>query len=397
VSEQTQNRGALTVLLLTVFVDMVGFGIIIPFLPFWAERFAATPDLVALLMTTYAACQFVFAFLWGWISDQWGRKPVLLISLFGSVLSFAWIAFADSLWMLFAARAVAGMMGANISVAQAYIADVTPPEARSRTMGMLGAAFGLGFVIGPAIGGLLAGADPANPDFRTPFLAAAAVSGVGVLLGLFFLREPERHRPPDLPRGPAARWHAFRQAMAHRGVAYPIVIVTALGFVLAGVESTLALWTERQLAWGPRENGWFFAYIGVVLVIVQGGMVGPLVRSRGEARLVPLAIAVMAAGIALVPAVSSLPLMLLSGALIAAGYGLGNPSLHGLTSRNAPSHNQGAVMGASQSSQSMARILGPAFAGSLFAAFGRDMPYIVGAVILVTVLLLSVGWLRQRD
>lgn len=389
-SAPVNGRGALVVLLLTVFVDMVGFGIIIPFLPFWAEHFDATPDLVASLMAVYAAFQFVFAFLWGWVSDRWGRKPVLLMSLMGSVLSFAWLGFADALWMLFVSRALAGAMGANISVAHAYIADITRPEERARHMGFLGAALGAGFILGPAIGGLLAGSDPANPDFRTPFLAAAAISGLAVLLGLVFLREPARHAPPELPGGPGARFRAFAKVMAVPGVAYPVIIISVLGFVMGGVESTFAMWTERALQWGPRETGWFFAYIGVVLVLVQGVLVGRLVHARGEAWVVRVGIATMAIGIGMVPLVDSSALILVSGGFIALGIGLGNPSLSGLTSRNAPAHNQGAVMGASQSAQAMARIFGPATAGVLFATFGRDTPYLVGAAILIVAFVFAV-------
>lgn len=395
-SAPANGRGALVVLLLTVFVDMVGFGIIIPFLPFWAEHFDATPDLVASLMAVYAAFQFVFAFLWGWVSDRWGRKPVLLMSLMGSVLSFIWLGFADTLWMLFASRALAGAMGANISVAQAYIADITRPEERARHMGMLGAALGAGFILGPAIGGLLAGSDPANPDFRTPFLVAAGISGLAVLLGLVFLREPKRHAPPELPRGPSARFRAFAKVMAVPGVAYPIIVITVMAFVMGGVESTFALWTERALLWGPRENGWFFAYIGVVLVLVQGGLVGRLVRARGEAWVARAGIVGLFIGVGIVPLVDSVALILVSGGFIALGFGLGNPSLSGLTSRNAPAHNQGAVMGASQSAQSMSRIFGPATAGVLFASFGRDTPYYVGAAILVVTFAFAMRAIRSE-
>lgn len=384
------RRGAVVVLLLTVFVDMVGFGIIIPFLPFWAEHFEATPDLVAGLMAVYAAFQFVFAFLWGWISDKWGRKPVLLISLAGSVLSFTWLGFAETLGTLFAARALAGAMGANISVAHAYIADVTEPEDRARFMGFLGASLGLGFILGPAIGGFLAGSDPANPDFRTPFLGAAGISFLALLLGLFFLREPSRHAPPELPRGPAARFRAFAVVMAEPGVAFPIVLIAMMSFAMGGVEATFAMWTERALGWGPREIAWFFAYIGVVLVLVQGGLVGRLVKAQGEALVARVGIAAMAVGIGMVPLVDSVPLILVSGGLIALGIGLGNPSLNGLTSRNAPEHSQGAVMGASQSAQALARIFGPATAGVLFATFGRDAPYLVDAAVLLLALALAV-------
>ena len=300
---QTRQQGAFFVLLLTVFIDMVGFGIIIPFMPFWAEHFDASPAVVTLLFSTYSAVAFFFSFFWGWVSDRWGRKPVLLLSLFGSVMSFAWLGFADALWMLFAARALGGVFGANIPVAQAYVADVTEPEKRAQGMGMIGAAFGLGFVLGPAIGGLLAGPDAANPDFRTPFFVASGVSFVGVVFGLIFLPEPARRSEQRMPTSIVERFKCFAVVIGHPLVALPIMVVLMMAFVMGGLESTLALWTERVRGWGPRENGYFFAYIGVLLVIIQGGLVRVFANRLGETRTVPVAVAVMAVGIGMIPLV----------------------------------------------------------------------------------------------
>lgn len=394
-TETTRQKGALYVLLLTVFIDMVGFGIIIPLMPFWAKHFGASPAVVTLMFTTYSAFSFLFSFIWGWVSDRWGRKPVLLLSLFGSVMSFAWLGFAEALWMLFAARALGGVFGANVAVAQAYIADVTAPEDRAKGMGMIGAAFGLGFVLGPAIGGILAGSDSANPDFRTPFFAAAGVSFLAVVVGFFLLREPARRADTAVPRGMAERFRGFAVVMAHPGVAIPITIAVLLMFVMAGLESTFALWTDEAHGWGPRKNGYFFAYIGVLLVIVQGGLVRVFAKRWGEARSIPLALAAMTIGIGMIPWCDTLPLILVSGAFIALGFGLGNPMLNSLISRNAPADIQGAVLGANQSAQSLCRIFGPALAGGLFGAFGRDMPYHVGGAILIVALLVAFSSLRR--
>ena len=370
-------------LLLTVFIDMVGFGIIIPLTPFWAERFGASPAVVTLLFATYSAFALVFSFVWGWLSDRWGRKPVLILALMGSVMSFTWLGLADALWMLFAARALGGIFGANIAVAHAYIADVTPPEDRAKGMGMMGAAFGLGFVLGPAIGGLLAGPDPADPDFRTPFFVAAGVSFIAVVVGMVFLREPERHADTSIPRGVIERFRGFAAVMSHPRIAWPIAVIVMMAFVMAGLESTLALWTERAHHWGPRETGYFFAYIGVLLVLVQGGLVRVAVKYFDEATCAPVAIVAMTIGIGMIPWCDTIWLVYLSGALIALGYGLGNPMLNALISKGAPGDIQGGVLGASQSAQSLCRILGPITAGALFSTFGRDMPYYVGGAILV--------------
>ncbi len=394
-STGTGNRRSLAVLLLVVFVDMVGFGIIIPFLPFWAENFGATEDLVALLMSIYSAFQFVFAFPLGWLSDRIGRKPVLLVSLAGSVIGFSMLAFADTLWMIFLARAVGGVMGANISVAQAYIADITPREDRAKGMGMLGAAFGFGFIVGPALGGVLAGSDPAKPDYFTTFLFAAAVSALALVLGLVFLREPARHRAPETG-GLLARLKDFALIAVYPGVALPILAATIIGIAMAGLESTWALWTNRAHGWGPKENGYFFAYIGVIMVIVQAGLVGRLVKRFGAAPLIGFAVLVLAAGMFLTPFSLTMPVLFLSGACVAIGYGLCNPALNALTSTNAPAEHQGKVMGVLQSSQSLARIIGPAIAGLLFANLGRDAPYFTAAAILVVAFFLVLLLVRRQ-
>lgn len=370
-------------LLLTVFIDMVGFGIIIPLTPFWAERFGASPALVTLLFATYSAFALVFSFVWGWASDHWGRKPVLILSLMGSVMSFAWLGLADALWMLFAARALGGIFGANIAVAQAYIADITLPEDRASGMGMMGAAFGLGFMLGPAIGGLLAGSDPDNPDFRTPFFVAAGVSFIAVMVGIVFLREPERHAATSVPRGLIERFRGFAAVMSHPQIAQPMFIMLLMAFVMAGLESTYALWTERAHQWGPRETGYFFSYIGLLLMLIQGVLVPIAVKRFDEAKCTPAATVAMTIGIGMIPWCDTIWLVYLSGALIALGFGLGNPILNALISKGAPGDIQGAVLGASQSAQSLCRILGPITAGALFSTLGRNMPYYVGGAILV--------------
>jgi len=381
---------ALATLFLVVFIDMAGFGIVIPFLPFWAEHFGAGPDVVTLLMASYSLMQFLLAPAWGWASDRWGRKPVLVVSVLGSVLSFVWLGFASTLWMVFGARILAGAMGANIAVAQAYVADLTPGEDRARGMGLLGAAFGMGFIMGPAIGGVLAGPDAANPDFQTPFLVGAGVSGLSLLLCLTVLREPPRHRfESGAAMALGTRLGTLKAALTHPSVATPVIILGLIALVMGGLEATFALWAERQLTWGPRETGFFLAYIGVCMALIQGGAVGPLVRRLGEERVSVIGVFAFALGMGLIPLAEMLATVLLSGFLIAGGIGLGQPALNGLISRNAPAELQGSVMGANQSAQSLARIFGPAFAGVLFAQLGRQSPYVVGAAIGFVALLLA--------
>src|SRR6266851_391361 len=238
------------ILFLIVFVDLVGFGLIIPLLPFYAERFGASPQQVTILMAVYSLMAMLAAPLWGRLSDRIGRRPVLMASMLAAALAYLWLGLASALWMLFAARAFAGACAGNIAAAQAYIADVTPPERRARGMGLIGAAFGLGFIIGPALGGLIAGNDPATADIATPAWIAASLSTLA-LCGVLLLL------PESLPVGARARTAARSRIGAVMGVLNrPVLSRLILVFFLvilafAGMESTFALWAMGEFSWGP--------------------------------------------------------------------------------------------------------------------------------------------------
>ncbi|MHA1536301.1 MAG: MFS transporter [Alphaproteobacteria bacterium] len=389
------SNGALAAVLLTVFVNMMGLSIVFPLLPLWAQKFGAGPADVGLLVSIFAVGQFIFAFVWGWVSDHWGRRPVILLALVGTLGSFLLMVFTDSLLWLFVARAIAGAMGGSFGVAQAYVTDVTAPEHRARAMGWFAGAFSLGFILGPAIGGLLAGADAANPDFRSPFIAGAAISGVALVLGLVFLREPELHGEDELPHSFFGHLRSVAGAFANREVALPIALLTLLSFVLGGVEASFALWAERQYQWGPRENGFLFAYIGIVLVIVQGALVGRVTAWLGEKRLILAAGLAAAVGMALFPVASEVWIMIVGAGLLAAGIGFAEPALNAILSHAVPAKRRGAVMGAAASSRGFGMIFGPTLAGLIFVAQGRHAPFIAGAIVLSFGLILVMG-LRPR-
>jgi MFS transporter, DHA1 family, tetracycline resistance protein len=268
------------VLLLIVFIDLIGFGIVIPLLPYYALRFDASPFAVTLLMACYSLAQFVTAPILGRWSDRIGRRPILLASLVCTCVGYVWLALAGQLWMLFAARLLQGAGAGNIGTAQAYITDVTPPEGRARGMGMIGAAFGLGFTIGPAIGGLLAGSDPATARLALPGLLAAALSATAFLVAALVLKES---LPPE-SRGVKAR--PGRMALARAAFSRPtlgrlilLLFVTVTAF--AGMESTFALWADRSFGWGPEQVGWVFFYVGLLLAGLQGGAIGHLSKRFG--------------------------------------------------------------------------------------------------------------------
>jgi len=376
------------ILFLIVFVDLMGFGVVIPLLPYYALRFDASPFAVTMLMACYSLAQFVMAPVLGRISDRVGRRPVLLVSLVCSVASYVWLGLADTLWMLYAARLVAGAGAGNIAAAQAYIADVTPPEKRAKGMGMIGAAFGLGFTVGPAIGGVLAGADPATADLARPAYLAAGLSALAFALTAARLRE-------SLAPGAALAARPGRLALARSALVRPmlanlifLLFVTVSAF--AGMETTFALWANSRFGWGPEQVGWVFFYVGIVLAALQGGAIGRLAQRFGEARLVTAGAAIIGLGLLGLAFAASLWEVLVVTGLLAVGMGLLNPSTSSLISREAGADERGGVMGVSQSASSLARILGPAVAGAVFTLWGRNAPYLLGALLMAVVVAMAV-------
>lgn len=386
------------ILFLIVFIDLVGFGIIIPLLPFYAEYFDASPATVGLVMATYSAAQFVAAPLWGRLSDRVGRRPVLLATLAGAAVCYVWLGFAGSLTALFLARAAGGLMAGNIATAFAYVADVTAPENRARGMGAIGAGFGLGFIAGPAIGGLLAGADPVHADFQSPALAAASASALAFGLALFVLPEslPPEQRASLASGSAAGRRASFRQALARPQIGLLIALAFLAVFVFAGMEATFAMWSRRQFGWGPEQNGYLFAMIGLLSAGIQGGLVGRLAKRFGEPRLIVAGAALLAVGIALIPLAATVPPLLAAMIVAGTGFSLISPALNSLISLKAGEGTIGGVMGVTRSATTLARVVGPAWAGFLFSWLGKDWPYVAGALVMVVVvgLGLQVLWAR---
>ena len=367
---------------------MVGFGMVIPLLPFYAERYGAAPDTVTLLVAVYSFSQFLFAPVWGRVSDRFGRRPIILLTVFGTVIGYLWLAYTDSLLMLFLARAFIGAMAANNAVIQAFVADVTPSEHRARGMGRMGAAHGLGFVAGPAIGGLLAGADPVNPDFQTPFFTAAALSAAALVLAIFSVRETVS---ADALRAAAQRPAKNRIAKFTEAIGRPqlgllFLLMAMMPFVFSGVESTFVMWSERALGWGPEQNGYLYTFMGVVAVTVQGTLVGPLTRRLGEAGLIRVGAVLAFAGALMLPFATGL--IVAFGCLVF-GVCVTNPSLNSLISQHAQPHERGALLGVAQSCSALARISGPLWGGFAFVALGRDWPFFSTAVVMVALFVLA--------
>jgi MFS family permease len=386
----------MAILFLIVFIDLVGFGVIIPLLPFYGVHFGASPAEVTWMMACYSLAQFFFSPLLGRLSDRLGRRPVLLISLAVSVLSYLWLGFANALWMLFAARLISGAGAGNIAAAQAYISDITTPETRAKGMGMIGAAFGLGFTIGPALGGLVAGSEPSAEALARPAFLAAGLSSLALLLAFVRLKESLPFEARASVSRPS-RWQLARDLWGRPNLRQLIVLLFVTISAFAGMETTFALWANSAYSWGPAEVGGIFLYVGLVLVVTQGILIGRLSKRFGEARLVTAGAAMIALGLIGLPLALALWRLLIVNALLALGMGLLNPSLTSLISQQADRDERGGILGVSQSASSLARILGPAIAGPLFEAFGRDTPYLVGAVIMAGVTALAMRVPRGKS
>ncbi|MDG2034598.1 MAG: MFS transporter [Rhodospirillales bacterium] len=381
------------ILFLIVFINLVGFGIIIPLLPFYGEHYGASPDQVTLLMAIYSLAQFITAPVWGRLSDKYGRRPVLLFSLAGTAIAYVWLALASDLTSLYLARAWGGLMAGSIAAAFAYMADITSEEDRAKSMGLLGAAFGLGFIAGPAIGGLLAGSDPAVTNFALPSYAAAGFSAAALLLAVFILQEslaPEI-RAAIVAKSAQQRWVQFTHTMSRSDVRTTIILTFMSVFVFAGLEATFALWSGRTFGWGVAQNGYVFAYTGIISALVQGGLVGRMSRRWGEPVLIKQGFVALGIGLLIIPLSNNLVILLIAMAVVAYGFSLCSPALASQLSLQVSKEEQGAIQGIGRSASTLARVLGPAGAGYIFTFAGKDWPFYVGAALMAVILFFSLA------
>jgi MFS family permease len=385
------KKPSLFIIFLTVFVDLIGFGICLPLLPQYAKLYGAEGLAVGLIMSSYSLMQLFFAPWWGQLSDRIGRRPVILISNCGSVFAYALWAFSATqdhqlaYWLLLASRVMAGICGANISVASAYIADVTTPENRSRGMGMIGMAFGLGFILGPFIGGVAF----AKFGASGPGVVASIICALNFISGCFILVES---------RDPNAVQPVRRQRMAQIGhvlalpeVGFLIMLYFLATFSFTCFESTLPLLLDDKFHYLPGQVGYIFAYCGLTGAMVQGGGIGRLVKSFGERKLIWASLVVVALSLVLLPYMAGLAGLLFALAIFSAGSGINRAPTMGLISQNSPAAEQGATLGVAQSAGTLARVLGPLFATKLYSIH-RPAPYLACAGIALAAGLVA----RQR-
>lgn len=380
------KKSSLVVLFLVVVIDLIGFGIVLPLLPRYAEEYQATPWMNGALMASFSFMQFLFAPFWGRLSDRHGRRPILMVGLFGSILAYTMFGLASSYAVLLFSRIAAGFFGATIGAAQAYIADVTKPEERGRGMALIGAAFGIGFTIGPAIGGI-------SSDWHryAPGFIAAGLSLVAFVLAAFSLPEPPQHRARvekslfDLS--------AVRSALATPTIPLILVLQFAATFAFASFESTLSLLTQKQWGYDARHNGYIFTFIGFVLVLAQGGIVRRYMPRVGELNFIVAGCLLMAIGLLGVAYATGLGLLLTALGIAVLGFAMVTPSLASLLSRRTPQETQGEVLGVGQSMLSLARIGGP-LAGNLLFGIAWTLPNQAAAGLLAVAFVLALALRR---
>ena len=355
-----------------VAMDLLGFGIIIPLLPLYADSFGASPTTIGVLFASYSLAQFVLSPVWGRISDRVGRKPVLVVTIIGSAIGSLVLGLAGSLAALFVGRIIDGASGASVAVARATVADVATPEQRPRLMGLLGAAFGFGFVIGPVVGSLAALGGPA-----VPFFLAAGISALNAVAT--WIRVPETRVVVEAG-APSASVRDLSSTVAR------FVILTFVGVTaFAAFEATFSLLAAARLGLGEAEIGFVFAGIGVLLVGTQAGLIGPATRLVGELMLIRIGLAMNVVGFVVLSAAETWTLLVPGLAILALGQGFITPALASAIAGSAEPGMSGTALGVQQSAGGLARVVGPAAGGALFA-IGLPVPYVVAAALTVIAL-----------
>lgn len=388
--------GPRVVLFLTVFVHLLGFGLLLPVLPYYAKTYGAGGLVVGLLSASFSFCQFLFAPVWGRLSDRVGRRPILLGSLVVTSLSYVVFGFAQSLWLLFASRILAGIAGAVLPTAQTYIADTTSHEERTKGMGMIGAALGLGFTFGPAIGGALS-----HWGYSVPAFASAGFALLAAVLAFFLL--PESLSPEARTEAAVRRRErpglsvAFSDAFAHKLVR-PVLMLYFVGTLcFAGLEATFALYGHDRYGLTAMNVGYLLGYMGILAVLMQGGLVGRLARRFGEPNLVRGGFLLLGAGMLAAGGAPPFTWLLVALAAVALGNGLASPSLAGLVSIATVAAEQGSVLGVYQALGSLARTIGPFLGGLAFDTLGPTSPLWIGGTVLALASFLAGSLPRRRN
>ncbi len=390
----SENKKPIVVIFLTVFIYLLGFGIVIPIIPTLSIQLGASAFQTGLLLSAYSLMQFIFSPFWGRLSDKYGRRPILLICLFGEIFSYLLFAQARNLELLFIARLFSGFFGASISTASAYISDITPPNERSKGMALIGAAFGLGFLFGPAMGGgLTVWAEhlSADPFFRTSFSSywVAALCFVTFIFAFFNLKETLKKNPNAVQRK-----NRFKEMIRYfqTPVVGPLIFIFFLAsLAMSTMEATLVLFMKARFGWGLKEVSFGFAYVGIMIVITQGFLVRRLIPKYGEKQVLRFGLILMSMGLSGIAIAQSIFVVALTQTLLALGVGFVNPSTLGSVSLMTDDNEQGAALGTTQGMSSLGRIFGPIIGGALFGSLSIGSPFIVAGLMTLIGLFLVIS------
>jgi MFS transporter, DHA1 family, tetracycline resistance protein len=363
------KKGSLLVLFLAVFIDLLGFGIVVPLLAYYAKAYGASGFTLGMILGSYSLMQFFFSPVWGKLSDRIGRRPVLIGSLLGNVAGYALFAISTNVTLLMISRIVSGIAAANIVTAQAYVADTTTLENRAKGMGLIGAAFGLGFIFGPPVGGVLAhvGTSLGYGGNLLPGLLAATASGAAVIIAFFHL--PESKSPDLRPRsGLPPQFDPAMLKLVASNTALHLAMITLFLMILAfsGMEPSVVLYGRDHFGFSAKELGYFFGFMGVIVAAMQGGAIGLITKRIGDVATATLGASSLFVGMMLIPLASTIPALVVVSVFIAIGQSLVYPSLTSHLSKLAPEEHRGSILGISTASASLSRVFGPILAGVLY-------------------------------
>ncbi|WP_414696153.1 MFS transporter [Phenylobacterium sp.] len=390
-------RFAAASLIALIFLNMLGFGIVVPLLPFYAKSFDAPPWQIALIFSAFSVGTFFGEPFWGKLSDRYGRKPLLIMTIVANGLCYLALAFAPTAWAAFGIRLLGGLFSGNGSVIQGYIADVTPPERRTRAMSYQSAAWNVGLIVGPSMGGLFARPEAGPLGFQLPLFISAGLFASCALGIALFIRE-SRARDTSGRRQPS-RWRATGEAARHPVIGKLMLVTFLVGFAFTGVESIFGLWAQARYGWGPREVGVAFAFAGAASALTQMTVAGPLAERFGQGRMLAFGMAVTMICLALQPLVPVGPATIVLMSLSAVGQSVAWPNVSAMISEAADPHRQGQVLGLNNAMSALARVIGPFCAGLSFAGLTIHAPFLQGALAVAPAiwLALAAGEIARRQ
>jgi MFS family permease len=391
----TSSPLAAASLIAVIFINMLGFGIVVPLLPFYAKSFDAPAWQIALIFSAYSIGAFFGEPFWGRLSDKYGRKPLLVTTICGNCLCYLALAFAPNVYLAFLIRLVGGLASGNGAVVQGYIADVTPPEKRAGRMAYMGAAWNIGLIVGPSLGGLFAHPDAGPLGFRIPLFIASALAFASATCILLFIKE-SRVRDETITHRPS-RWAATGEAVRHPVIGRLMLLTFLIGFAFTGIESIFGLWSQAKFGWGPREVGVCFAFVGVSAAITQMFVTGRLSERYGEGPMLAVGMAITLVSSAAQPFSTGSVMTIALMCLTAIGQSVAFPNVGALISRTADPHRQGQILGLNNATGALARVIGPFCAGLTFSGITIDGPFFLAALVVAPAIFLALSASRRAS